>query len=323
MRRRAAKDPARDSERYPHALTERIEGAIEGVFAALEHSEVPPRLRAAMQHAVFPAGGRIRPHLCLAAAVSCGDGDPRLADAAAVAVELLHCASLVHDDMPAFDNASVRRGRPSVHAAFGEQLALLAGDGLIVLAFETLARAETDSSRRSQVTVAIAQGVGARSGIVAGQAWESEPAPDISAYHHAKTAALFEAAAAAGALAGGGEAGAWGELGMRLGRAYQLADDIADWLGDSDTLGKPTGQDHVHGRPNAIHHFGPDEVEATFASAVRAVFGAIPSGEHAAWLRPWVERALGRLLPESTLAKLRQASADLSPSGLHEDGCSE
>lgn len=322
MTRRAAEHRSRESERYPHVLTERIEFALGRAFEQLDDTSVPPRLRAAMRHAVFPAGGRIRPHLGLAAAVACGDDDPRLADAAAVAVELLHCASLVHDDMPAFDDASVRRGRPSVHAAFGEQLALLSGDGLIVLAFETLARAEAASPRLARVTATVARGVGAQSGIVAGQAWESEPETDLAAYHHAKTAALFEAATAAGAIAGGGDAEVWGELGIRFGRAYQLADDIADWLGDADALGKPTGQDHAHGRPNALRLFGPEEVEETFSKTMRAVLGAIPPGAHTPWLRPWVERALGRLLPESTLAKLRQVPADVSPADLHGDECS-
>jgi geranylgeranyl pyrophosphate synthase len=96
------------------------------------------KLAAAMRHAVFPGGARIRPQLCLAVARACGDSDPALADAAAAAIELLHCASLVHDDLPCFDDAPLRRGRASVHCAFGERLAVLAGDALIVQAFQTL-----------------------------------------------------------------------------------------------------------------------------------------------------------------------------------------
>ena len=99
----------------------------------------PPLLAAAMRHAVFPRGARIRPRLCLAVAAACGDDDPAAANGAAAAIELLHCASLVHDDLPCFDNADTRRGRPSVHRAYGEPLAVLAGDALIVLAFQTIA----------------------------------------------------------------------------------------------------------------------------------------------------------------------------------------
>ena len=95
----------------------------------------------------FPGGARIRPRLCLAVAQACGEDQPAVTDAAAAAIELLHCASLVHDDLPCFDDAPIRRGKPSVHRAFGEQLAVLAGDALIVLAFETLALAAAVHAR--------------------------------------------------------------------------------------------------------------------------------------------------------------------------------
>ena len=94
-----------------------------------------------MRHAVFPGGARFRPELCLATAAACGDAHPALADAAAAAVELLHCASLVYDDLPCFDDAPIRRGHATVHTAFSEELAILAGNALIVLAFDTVARA--------------------------------------------------------------------------------------------------------------------------------------------------------------------------------------
>src|SRR3712207_3062184 len=126
----------------------RIERALS---IALEHAEGaggPPRLGKAMEHAVFPRGARVRPRLCLAVSAACGEDDPAAADAAAAAIELLHCASLVHDDLPCFDNADMRRGRPSVHRAFGEPLAVLAGDALIVLAFQTIARGAGASPRR-------------------------------------------------------------------------------------------------------------------------------------------------------------------------------
>ena len=113
----------------------------------------PPRLADALRYAVFPGGARIRPRLCLAVAPACGDDDPAASDAAAAAIELLHCASLVHDDLPCFDDADLRRGRPSVHRAFGEPLAVLAGDALIVLAFETLARGARRCARRGSVAL--------------------------------------------------------------------------------------------------------------------------------------------------------------------------
>ena len=118
----------------------RIERILGSALAQATVPGAPPRLAAAMHHAVFPAGARIRPRLCLAVAGACGEDDPDITDAAAGAIELLHCASLVHDDLPCFDDAATRRGRPSVHAAFGAPLAVLAGDALIVLSFQTLAR---------------------------------------------------------------------------------------------------------------------------------------------------------------------------------------
>ncbi len=113
---------------HPVDVTSRIEQALVGALGHCERDGNPPGLAAAMRHAVFPGGARVRPRLCLAVAAACGDGYPQLADSAAAAIELLHCASLVHDDLPCFDNAVMRRGRASVHAAFGERLAVLAGD---------------------------------------------------------------------------------------------------------------------------------------------------------------------------------------------------
>ena len=120
--------------------SERVEQALEHAVAEAAGPGAPPLLAAALRYAVFPAGHRIRPQLALAVACACGDPDPRAVDAAATAIELLHCASLVHDDLPAFDNADLRRGKASVHIAYGEPIAVLTGDALIVLAFETMTR---------------------------------------------------------------------------------------------------------------------------------------------------------------------------------------
>ena len=122
-------------------VASRIERTLVRAVGSAEQSGCPPRLAAAMRSAVFPKGARVRPRLCHAVASACGDDEPDATDAAGAAIELLHCASLVHDDLPCFDNSALRRGRPSVHAAFGEPLAVLAGDALIVLAFQTMARA--------------------------------------------------------------------------------------------------------------------------------------------------------------------------------------
>src|SRR5262245_38141865 len=173
----------------------RIERALQQAVAAGEGDGCPPRLAAAVRHAVFPGGARIRPRLCIAVAHACGDDEPALADAAAAALELLHCASLVHDDLPCFDDASERRGRPSVHKAFGERLAVLAGDALIVAAFQALGAAGgTRAERLPALLATISSGVGMPQGIAAGQAWECEPRVHLRDYQRAKTGALFAAA---------------------------------------------------------------------------------------------------------------------------------
>src|SRR5215470_14101640 len=133
----------------------RIERALRTAIGRADAVACPPKLAAAMRHAVFPGGARVRPRLCLAVAAACGDDDPDLSDAAAASIELLHCASLVHDDLPCFDDAITRRGRPSVHKAFGEPLAVLAGDALIVLAFQTMARAACSPRRLTKLIASV------------------------------------------------------------------------------------------------------------------------------------------------------------------------
>lgn len=117
----------------------RLEQELEQAVSRAAGSDCPPLLAEALRYAVFPGGARIRPRLRLAVAHACGNENPLAALSAASAIEILHCASLVHDDLPCFDNSALRRGKPSVHCAYGERTAVLSGDALIVLAFEWLA----------------------------------------------------------------------------------------------------------------------------------------------------------------------------------------
>lgn len=280
--------------------TTRIERALLAALSTHEVPGAPPKLAAAIRHAVFPGGARIRPHLCLAVARACGDDDPALADATAVALELLHCASLVHDDLPCFDDAATRRGRPSVQAAFGEPLAVLAGDALIVLAFQTLAAAGAQSpGRLAALITTVASATGMPFGIVAGQAWECEPRVTLSDYQRAKTGALFAAATAAGAQAAGGDPVRWRALGDRLGEAYQIADDIRDVLADPEVLGKPVGQDACHGRPSAAHQLGLTGAIEHFEGLVAGALAAIPECAGAPALRALVRMESERLVPKA------------------------
>ena len=278
----------------------RIEHLLAQAVSTGEADGCPPKLAGAIRHAVFPGGARIRPQLCLAVAQACGDDDPMLSEGAACAIELLHCASLVHDDLPCFDDAPMRRGRASVHYAFGESLAVLAGDALIVLAFQTLGRAaETSPQRLAPLLATIAQGVGMPFGIVAGQAWECEPKVSLTAYQQAKTGALFAAATMAGALAAGADARPWRLLGERLGEAYQAADDIRDVAGDPLVMGKPTGRDVALCRPSMASELGLDGAIACFDTLMAGVIDAIPSCAGEAQLRALVRLEAARLVPSS------------------------
>jgi geranylgeranyl diphosphate synthase type II len=251
-----------------------------------------------MRYAVFPGGARIRPRLCLAVARACQDDRPDLSAAAAASIELLHCASLVHDDLPCFDDAATRRGRASVHKAFGERIAVLAGDALLVLAFQILAsNAERAPSRLGALIGIVARAVGAPNGIIAGQAWECEANVDLSKYQRAKTGALFGAATAAGACAAGYEADAWHLLGERIGEAYQIADDIRDVVSNERDLGKPTGRDQALGRPNAVNRLGIGSAVESLEALVEDAIAAIPDCPGAKDLRAHILGEASRLLP--------------------------
>jgi geranylgeranyl diphosphate synthase type II len=276
----------------------RVERSLSSALRLAQGSEESDALVSAMRYAVFPGGARIRPRLCLAVARACGDDKPTLSAAAAAGIELMHCASLVHDDLPCFDDAATRRGRPSVHKAFGERIALLAGDALIVLAFQALAHAADKApARLSPLLLIVARAVGAPQGIIAGQAWECEPHVALAKYQQAKTGALFAAATAAGACAAGHESSAWHLLGARLGEAYQIADDIGDVVSSEAELGKPTGRDQALGRPNAVHRLGIGNAVLHLEGLVRSAIEAIPPCPGAHDLRAHILSEAGRLLP--------------------------
>ncbi|MEE4193488.1 MAG: polyprenyl synthetase family protein [Halieaceae bacterium] len=257
-----------------------LEAALTAVMATTAGPECPQQLARALHHAVFPGGARIRPKLCLAIAMANGSDSLELAMRAACAIELLHCASLVHDDLPCFDDADIRRGKPSVHRAFGEPIAVLVGDALIVAALETVATGEltgTAALRMPGVFAVLSRGVGAPYGICAGQAWESEPRVDLARYHRAKTGALFIAATRAGAACAGVDGEPWEALGTSIGEAYQVADDIQDAIATPDTLGKPCHQDEHLDRPNAVAQLGVQGAARRLRDLIEAGLDSIPA----------------------------------------------
>ena len=282
------------------SLLIRTEQALNAHFEQAAGEGAPARLVAAMRHAVFSGGARIRPQLCMAVATACGDDAPQLTNAAAVALELMHCASLVHDDMPAFDNADTRRGRPTVHKAFSEPLALLAGDGLIVMAYRVLLQAGAQRPERLiQLMDNMTTGVGLPNGIVAGQAWECETSADLGQYQRAKTGALFVSATCAGALSCGYEPEPWAPLGAYLGEAYQVADDIRDVIADAATLGKPAGQDALHARPSSAQALGLEGAIAHFDHLIEQAATSIPACSCRDMLRQLVQLEAERLVPKA------------------------
>lgn len=281
-------------------LNTRIEAAIAASVAIGQGAgrATPPKLASALHYATAPGGARIRPTILMSVAMACGDDRPAVSDAAASALELIHCASLVHDDLPCFDDADLRRGKPSVHRAYSEPLAVLAGDSLIVLAFELLARQSAQAPERvAHLIMTLAQRTGMPGGICAGQGWESETEVDLKAYHQAKTGALFIAATQMGAIAAGQEAEPWFELGDRIGEAFQVADDLRDALYDTETLGKPAGQDDLHGRPNAVTELGVQGAIRRLKDTLGGAIASIPHCPGEAQLAEMVRMYAERLTP--------------------------
>jgi geranylgeranyl diphosphate synthase type II len=275
----------------------RIEQVLSEAFMPLEAA--PPRLLSAMRHAVFPGGARLRPRLTYAVAMACRNDEPILTDGAAAAIELLHCASLVHDDLPCFDDSPLRRGKPSVHRAFGESVAVLAGDALILLAFQTLARAGIAApARLATLLQIVGDSAGMPNGIVAGQAWECESSIEITRYHREKTGALFAAATAAGAAAAGAVPERWRELGHQLGAAYQVADDIRDMAATPEDIGKPTGRDQLLDRPSAALQLGLDGALDRLDELVEAAICSVPACPGRNALRALIRQEAARFLPK-------------------------
>ncbi len=279
-------------------ISDRIEASITAAIEMGQGGIAPGRLASALNYAVTPGGARIRPTILTSVALACGDSRPALTDAAGAALEVIHCASLVHDDLPCFDDADMRRGKAALHLAYSEPLAVLTGDSLIIMGFQILARAAGNDPASA---IALIDILGTRTGmpfgICAGQGWESEDQIDLSAYHQAKTGALFIAATQMGAVAAGQDAEPWEELGARIGEAFQVADDLRDALCDEATLGKPAGQDDLHGRPNAVASLGITGAIQRFDDILGGAIASIPACPGEAALAQMVRAYADKLVP--------------------------
>jgi geranylgeranyl diphosphate synthase type II len=280
------------------SIAARLDATTAAVLARAQGGDAPGKLASALHYAVTPGGARIRPTILLSVAMACGDDRPDLANAAAIALELIHCASLVHDDLPCFDDADTRRGKATVHKAYSQPLAVLTGDSLIVLAFDVLAEAAGQDARRAlELIRVLSRRTGMPDGICAGQGWESEAKVNLSAYHRAKTGALFIAATQMGAIAAGQDAAPWEELGARIGEAFQVADDLRDALYDAETLGKPAGQDATHHRPSAVTELGVQGAIRRLKDILGGAISSIPACPGEAMLADMVRRYAERMTP--------------------------
>lgn len=226
-----------------------VDAALERLLPA--ESAQPSSIHTAMRYSVFAGGKRMRPILCLESArIFAADVTPALHPACAI--EFIHTYSLIHDDLPALDNDDLRRGKPTCHKKFGEAIAILAGDGLLTLAFETIAATPAPAERRVAMLSEIAGAAGTVNGMVGGQVADIEAerkavdAKTLEYIHRSKTAALIRASVTAGALCAGAapeDVARLRRFGETIGWAFQVTDDILDVEESSAALGKTAGKD--------------------------------------------------------------------------------
>jgi geranylgeranyl diphosphate synthase, type II len=233
--------------------------------AANQH---PVSIHQAMRHSVFAGGKRLRPILCMEAGRMVAGAFPEGIEELGAALEMLHTYSLIHDDLPALDNDDLRRGRPTCHKAFGEALAILAGDALQTRAYEVLARLRCRAEARVRIIEEIARATGTVGGMIGGQVVDLEAEhqkPDLATLeyiHQSKTAALITASAVSGGLYGEAQEDAVDRLrcyGQAIGLAFQIVDDVLDVTQSSEQLGKTAGKDTAAEKATYPALFGIDE----------------------------------------------------------------
>jgi farnesyl diphosphate synthase len=278
------------------STAERVEQRLADFLTGARGPVAPPeRLAGAMRYAALDGGKRLRPVLLIESAALFGVQLENALDAAA-ALECVHCYSLVHDDLPAMDDDALRRGRPTVHLAFDEATAILAGDGLLTLAFEILATPQThgDPAVRSELALGLARAAG-WAGMAGGQSLDLEAegqqlqVSEIRRLQGLKTGALIQFACVGGAILGRAEGDDWQALetyGRLLGQAFQLADDLLDVTGDSGKLGKEIGKDSGAGKATLIAALGLDEAKSELVRLEgEAIASLEPFGDRAETLR--------------------------------------
>jgi geranylgeranyl diphosphate synthase type II len=294
MTQTTTREPAHLAE-FLRDARRRVDEALERFLPPVdENSPVPARLAEAMRYSVLGGGKRLRPVLCMMAAEACG-ADPAEALPPACALELVHTYSLIHDDLPAMDNDDLRRGRPTCHRAFDEATAILAGDGLLTLAFEIIVRHTRPAPAAALCVKLLAEGAGP-AGMVGGQMADllaegraEGTVEDLEAIHRRKTGALLRAALRMGAAVASAPepaAAALDAYGRAVGLAFQIVDDLLDVEGDEAKLGKRVNKDQDHGKqtyPALLGIEGSRQKARTLADEAVQALG--PLGDRANRLR--------------------------------------
>jgi geranylgeranyl diphosphate synthase type II len=289
-------------------LSETLEEGRKLADAALERliptaETRPASIHKAMRHSVFAGGKRIRPILCMEAGRAVSGALPAGIENLGAALEMLHTYSLIHDDLPALDNDDLRRGRPTCHKAFGEAVAILAGDALQTQAYEVLAKLQCPADQRVRIIEEIARGTGTVDGMIGGQVVDLEAehtkadAETLEYIHRSKTAALITAAVITGGIYAGGAPGQVESLrhfGQAIGLAFQIVDDVLDVTKTSSQLGKTAGKDVASEKATYPAIFGLDESRKRAAALLAAATEALACFAD----RANVLKSLGRFLIE-------------------------
>lgn len=259
---------------------ERTDRALERLLPPV--TQVPASIHGAMRHSVFAGGKRLRPVLAMEAARTIraaqgATGLPEGIEDLGAAIEMIHTYSLIHDDLPALDNDDLRRGKPTCHVAFGEAIAILAGDALQTLAYQTLAGLACAPDRAIKIVGLLAEATGTVEGMIGGQVLDLEgehtkpTAEMVQAIHRAKTGALIRVSIVSGGIYAGAnadDARRLTEFGRKAGLAFQIVDDILDMTQDSEHLGKTAGKDVASDKATWPAVFG---IEASRNDAARLI----------------------------------------------------
>ena len=287
---------------------ERTDAALERLLPTV--TRVPASIHGAMRHSVFAGGKRLRPVLAMQAArmiatVRGSAGLPEGIEDLGAAIEMIHTYSLIHDDLPALDNDDLRRGKPTCHVAFGEAIAILAGDALQTLAYQTLAGLKCEPERAVRIVGLVAEATGTVEGMIGGQVLDLEgehskpTAESVAAIHRAKTGALIRVSIVSGGVYAGADAEQTRrltEFGTKAGLAFQIVDDVLDMTQDSAHLGKTAGKDVASDKATWPAVFGIDQSLRDASRLITEAFTAIePYGAAADGLK-----AVARYLVDRT-----------------------